>query len=362
MSSLTQLFTDSIGEANGNGTPTAKTTNGDVKLQQPLAALSPEDQHHLDQYQGKLQLVKDYTRGVALGYSNGFFLFGLGGISKSFTVLGELERLGVAYRLFNSRMSGRGLFDSLSKYHDAIHVLEDMERVMGDKDAQGVLRSATWSQRSKEEGRQKRVVTWATGKGVESFTFSGGIIMLSNRPLDDLPELAAIRTRISHLHLVVTDSEIAALMRKLSAAGFQHDKKTMTPEECRDVCEFLIAQSKNRQCRLDMRMLDNSNRDYLQWREGSSTSDWATLVSARLEGQKRDNDANAEREEEISVMEVAIAEHPDSVRHQQFYWSDLTGMSRASFFRCRQAYFKRLRERSEQPTEIAAIASQNPNP
>jgi hypothetical protein len=359
MESLTQLFAGS-----DNGSPTAEIpieVNGDVEPK-AVARLSIEDEQHLDQYENKLQLVRDYTRGVALGYSNGFFLYGVGGISKSYSVLGELERLGVAYRLFNSRMSGRGLFDALSKYHDTIHVLEDMERVMGDKNAQGVLRSATWSQRSKEEGRQKRVVTWATGKGVESFVFSGGIIMLSNRPLDDLPELAAIRTRISHLHLVVSDSEIAALMRKLSAAGFQHDKKTMTPDECRDVCEFLIAQSKSRQCRLDMRMLDNSYRDYMQWREGSSTSDWATLVATRLEGQKQSQaDTMAEREEEISVMEQAIEEHPDSVRDQQFYWSDLTGKSRASFFRCRQTYFKRLRDRSEQPTEVA-IASQKSNP
>jgi len=64
-----------------------------------------------------------------------------------------------------------------------------------DKDAQGVLRSALWSQRG-EDGKLKRVVTWGTARGIESIVFSGGIIMLSNRPLTDMPELRAIRTRI----------------------------------------------------------------------------------------------------------------------------------------------------------------------
>ena len=67
---------------------------------------------------------------------------------------------------------------------------------MKDQDGQGILRSACWGQRG-DDGRQKRVITWATAKGVESTVFQGGIVMLSNRPLDDLPELKAIRTRIT---------------------------------------------------------------------------------------------------------------------------------------------------------------------
>ena len=61
-----------------------------------------EDQLHLQSYESKLQLVRDYTKGVALGFSNGFFLYGNGGIAKSFTVLGELQWLSVDFKLFNS--------------------------------------------------------------------------------------------------------------------------------------------------------------------------------------------------------------------------------------------------------------------
>ncbi len=302
---------------------------------------SDEDQRYLEQYEAKLQLVRDYTRGVALGYSAGFYLHGAGGISKSFTVLGELERLKVTYKLFNSRMSGRGLFDTLQQFPDAVHVLEDMERVVNDKDAQGVLRSATWSQKTKE-GKQKRTVTWATARGVDSFVFNGGIIMLSNRPLDDLPELRAIQTRISYLELLVSENEIAALMRKVAGGGFHHGQQVMTPEECLEVCEFLIGESKRLLCHLDLRLLDNSFRDFLQHREGCSASHWKTLVAARLHGRQGElleaaPGRQQEVEEDMAMMETALREQP-TVQAAQEAWCGATGKSRATFFRAKRAF------------------------
>jgi hypothetical protein len=329
-----------------NGTPS--TTKADAPLPEEIPPSPPEviiqpsaeDQRHLESYEAKLQLVRDYTRGVALGYSAGFYLHGAGGISKSFTVLGELERLGTNFKLFNSRMSGRGLFDTLHQYADAVHVLEDMERVVNDRDAQGVLRSATWSQKTKE-GKQKRVVTWATARGVDSFVFNGGIIMLNNRPLDDLPELRAIQTRISYLELVVSENEVAALMRKVAGAGFHHGQQVMTPEECLTVCEFLVAESKSLLCHLDMRLLDNSFRDYLQHREGCSASHWKTLVAARLHGRQGEllettPGRQQELEEGFAVMEAALREQP-TVQQAQEVWCRATGKSRATFFRAKRA-------------------------
>ena len=249
----------------------------------PAPPTSTEDDLHLASYEAKLQLVRDYTIGVARGFSNGFFLYGTGGIAKSYTVLGELQRLGVDFKLFNSRMSGRGLFEALAEYPAAVHVLEDMERVVKDKDAQGILRSACWGQRG-EDGKQKRTISWVTARGVESIVFNGGIIMLSNRPLNDLPELRAIKTRISHLHLEVSDAEIAAQMRRLARNGYKHDGNEMSADECETVCDFVILESQSKLCHLDMRLLDNSFRDFLQWREGHSACHWQTLVATRLDG------------------------------------------------------------------------------
>ena len=82
----------------------------------------------------KLQLVRDLTTGVAKGFKQGFYLYGLGGHGKSFTVLDQLKLLQVLYELHNSRMTGKGLFLALKHAPDAIHLLEDMERLTKDAD------------------------------------------------------------------------------------------------------------------------------------------------------------------------------------------------------------------------------------
>src|SRR4051812_366641 len=60
----------------------------------------------------KLQLVRDRVHSVARKYSNGFYLWGEGGTSKSYTVEETLEPL-CPYKLTNSRLTGKGLFTLL---------------------------------------------------------------------------------------------------------------------------------------------------------------------------------------------------------------------------------------------------------
>jgi hypothetical protein len=297
-------------------------------------AIPTEDDLRLQAYENKLQLVRDYVRGVALGFSNGFFLFGTGGIAKSYTVLGELQRLDVDFKLFNSRMTGRGLFECLSEYPKSIHVLEDMERLVNDKDAQGILRSACWGQKG-DDGQQKRTITWATARGVETTVFSGGIIMLSNRPLDDLPELRAIKTRISHLHLEVSDQEIAVQMRRLAKQGYKHGSQEMTADECETVCDFVVLESQNKLCHLDMRLLDNAFRDYLQWREGHSATHWQTLVATRLDGRRDElvvSPKDRQLDDDLRCLQTVLSQYPSTLSAQR-EWCRLRNKSRASFFR-----------------------------
>lgn len=88
----------------------------------------------------QFQLVRDHVTAVVKGFKTGLFLYGPGGIGKSHTVLRRLEDLQATYHLFNSRMTAKGLFLVLKHAPDTIHVLEDMERLTKDADAQGVLR------------------------------------------------------------------------------------------------------------------------------------------------------------------------------------------------------------------------------
>src|SRR5260221_1664299 len=169
--------------------------------------LSIIDQKYVDHLEQKFQMVRDYTASVANGRTTGFYVFGTGGCGKSYTILSELDRLQVPYKVFNSRMTGRGLFNALEKFPDAVHVLEDMEQLLRESAARGVLRSALWSQQTTDQGGpSERQVTWTTYRMEHCFIFTGSIIMTANRPFPDVPELDAVRTRIAYMQLVVTDN------------------------------------------------------------------------------------------------------------------------------------------------------------
>jgi hypothetical protein len=115
--------------------------------------LSPDDLIHLETLESKLQIVRDRTRSVARGYGNGLYLWGEGGISKSYSVLSELECLKADYVLNNSRLTGRGLFDLLQDFPDQVQVLEEAEPIFDDRNACGVIRSALWARRTPNTGR-----------------------------------------------------------------------------------------------------------------------------------------------------------------------------------------------------------------
>lgn len=301
--------------------------------------LSAEDRTHLADLEQHLQLVRDRTSGVATGYATGFFLHGEGGVGKSYTVLQELERLKANYKIFNSRMTGRGLYNALEKFPDAVHVLEDMEQLAHDRGAQGVLRSALWGQRRSEHGPQERLVTWTTHRMEHSFYFTGGIIMISNRPLADLPELRAVRTRISCLQFQPSEQQLRALMRRISLDGYAHEDAWLAPEQCSDVCEYVIAASIAMRRQLDMRALVSSFRDYLQWEDGSAGCHWHDLVTARLQERviafQREvtvgGRAFRKAQEQAIAREVANATSDRDERLR--LWRERTGKSEQSLYR-----------------------------
>ncbi len=302
--------------------------------------LSPRDHKHLAALEPKLQLVRDYVFQVVEGLTTGMYLFGEGGIGKSFTVLTELERLKADYKIYNSRMTGRGLFNALEKFPDSVHVLEDMEQILRDRGAQGVLRSALWGQRKGGgDGPMERPVTWSTWRHEHQFVFTGGIIMIANRPLDDLPELMALRTRIACVQLLATDGEMTALMRSVASRGFRHQGREMTPAECREVCEFVVDQSRSLHRPLDMRMLVNSIIDYSTWSEGDAGCHWHDMVATRLKERpitfevKPDLGTRADRKHRERELAREIAATTTDRAERLRLWSEQTGKSETTLYR-----------------------------
>lgn len=322
---------------------------GGVTDQRTGEGLSPRDHANLATLETKLQLLRDYVHEVVAGLTTGMFLYGEGGIGKSYTVLTELEHHKADYKVYNSRMTGRGLFNALEKFPDSIHVLEDMEQILRDRGAQGVLRSALWGQRKDGgKGPMERPVTWSTWRHEHHFVFTGGIIMIANRPLDDLPELMALRTRIACMQLLATDGELTALMRRVALEGFENRGCVIAPDECSEVCEFLIAQSRSLHRQLDMRMLVNSLMDYLSWCEGDAGCHWHDMVATRLKERpitfavRPDTGTRADRKRrELEIAREVAATTADRAERLRL-WSERTGKSEPTLYR-------RLAEVDESP-------------
>ena len=301
-----------------------------------LPVPTPPDANARASLERKFALVKDGVAAVVHGYQTGFYLHGTGGIGKSYTVLDHLETLGRPYRVFNSRMTPKGLYQVLERAPDMTHVFEDMERLTSDRDAQGVLRSAMWAQPG-----QERRVTWTTAKGgEESFVFRGGIIILANRPLADMPELRALATRITVLRLEVTDAEVAARMRELAAQGYRRaGKQVLEPAQCLEIAEYLIEECRRVGCQLNLRLLDKSYLGFLQWEADHSHCGWQDLIASSVHeaaSHFRSPINSLSREERRTTrrntLRAILAETADPEDQLDRYMKE-TDASRADFFR-----------------------------
>ena len=298
--------------------------------------LQPSDRAALASHQKKMHLVCDHVTAVARGFKTGYFLYGAGGCGKSYAVLRHLESLDVPYQLFNSRMTAKGLFLTLGKAPDAIHVMEDMERLTKDPDAQGVLRSALWAQPGHD-----RMVTWTTATdGPMRFPFRGGLILISNRPLADLPELRALATRIEVHRLEITEAELTALMRDLAAKGHRvQDRLVIASEECMKVTEYLLKECRAVGCPLDLRLQQKAFQTYLQFAGDCSVSHWEDLIAASVREatchfrhEVDTSSPEAKKAKRRNVLREIIGTVADPKEHERVYL-EKTGASRADFFR-----------------------------
>jgi hypothetical protein len=247
-------------------------------------------------------------------------------------VISTLDMMKADYLLSNSRLTGRGVFDLLMEHPTKLHLLEDCEPLFGDKNALGVLRSALWGQTDAEH-RQVRPVTWRTFQGPLTFNFEGGIIMIGNRSLESVPELKAVQSRIPTLQLTATNQELAALMRSVSEEGFrvllqQRGLRSMSPAECQEVCEFLIAEILPLARNLDMRLLVNAFRDYLQCQDGETGTHWKDLVRSELQQQVTVPESRADRLAREQQVAREIADLPGlSAAERERLFTEKTGTS-----------------------------------
>ncbi len=291
--------------------------------------MNEDDKVALARLHPKLELVRDRVRGVASYLHTGFYLWGKGGTSKSYTVLEELQAQKADSVLHNSRMTGRGLVDVLEDLPESIHVLEDVETLFDDKRAWGVLRSALHSQ--SKERPMRRTITWGAHRTGIRFSFTGGIIIIANRPPDDIPEIKALKTRIATLELQASFAEVAALMRSVAVKGFSFGMDFLTPAECLTVANHIIERCRDLDRDLDMRVYVNGVKDFLQHKTGHSKTCWQDLIETRLSETTTLRETRADRV--TRERDIALELEGLAPKERLAEWKRRTGKSERAFWR-----------------------------
>ncbi len=283
----------------------------------------------------RLTVVRDRVRGVALGHHNGFYLHGPAGCAKTYTVIKTLEEEDRPYHYHDGHLTPMGLFDLLAEQHDRVIVLDDVSEIFAQKIALQILLAALGNAPD-ETG--VRIVKYRRRGVEETIRFEGGIIMVSNLELDSGPVLQALKSRVHYLRYSPTDEQIAAMMRAIAAKGW----RTMTPPECLEVTEFLIAESTRLGSRLDLRhLVDKAFPDYLQHQNGEADTHWKDLICTTLEEQLVDlkhtapasklSRAETKVQEQALVREI-VAEY-QTKEERVTAWQEQTGKSERAFYR-----------------------------
>jgi hypothetical protein len=166
------------------------------------------------------------------------------------------------------------------------------------------------------------------------------LILISNRPLADLPELRALATRIEVHRLEVSDAELTALMRDLAGKGYRiQDRVVISPEECAQVTEYLLKECRAVGCPLDLRLQQKAFQTYLQYAADCSVSHWEDLIAASV----REATCHFRHEVNVTSPEARKAQRRNIVREilrtgsdakeQERSYTEKTGASRADFYR-----------------------------
>jgi hypothetical protein len=242
------------------------------------------DEEALEALEAKLQLVRDRVRGVAAGFHPGFYLWGRGGCSKSFSVEAVLKETDTPYKLSNGNITPKALFELLRDYPDIVHVLDDVEPLLLNNQSHGIVRAALWGQAG-GDGRQHRVVGWHITRRKEEVEFTGGIIFIANCPLADIPQLAALAGRVHPVHFHASNREITAFMRKLAKDGHRHGADFLPPEVCAEVVDAIVDRTERLKTNLDLRIYVAACQDRLQWQAGLAERHWLDHLDARMRAQ-----------------------------------------------------------------------------
>lgn len=285
-------------------------------------------------------IVRDYARGVALGYATGLYLFGRPGTAKTHTIRGVLEEeIREPYVYQRGHLTPIGLFELLAEHPDEVIVLDDLGTIFKSDVALQLLLSALEHPTGPD---RTRVVKYRRKGETARVAFRGGIICVSNRELHDGELLNAFKSRVNTLNYDPSDAQLGARMLESASAGVG----SLPPDAAVGVARHVIAEMLRLGCRFDLRLFFNKAvPSYQQWKDDATESGWRDLVTASIEEHlvavRHDDESAPESRADRKAAEHAllrelrasIATRDERVRA----WVERTGKSE-------RAYYRRLAE------------------
>ncbi len=283
----------------------------------------------VDSLEHRIQRIRDRVVGVACGYHTACYLVGRPGTSKTYTVLQELKQLekaGTLHVYRNARMTPMGLFDFIAEHPEHVIVLDDIGTLFKNDQAMQILMAATGG-----DPKQPRRVTYKSKDKDYHTMFSGGIIAISNVALRHDPLAHAFGSRAVVLEHEPTDEEIGEFMRSLASKG-QYD---LSSDECLDVAEFVIAETRDNDRRLDLRHFGKALQDFRQDRDGLTGCSWQELVRTSLSKTVVVADETLSKRERIELDRERVRRAMDMFPGDTTKQIEHTGLLKSTFYKRR---------------------------
>ncbi len=289
--------------------------------------MTQNDTTLLASFDRKLQLIRDRVRGVAERYYTAAYLVGRPGTSKTHTVETELEGLDIPFVLRNARMTPMGLFEFLHDHPEHVVVLDDIASLFKQQAALQILMAALDG-----DPDQPRTVTYKSKDRDISFEFTGGVVAISNVPLKNDPLANAVASRVVQVEHEPTDEEIAAFMRTLAENGY----KELGADECLEVVEFVVSETRNHDRRLDLRHMTKACEDRRQWEHGHARTSWQDLVRTSLNKMMHEPKPSLSKVDEIEEQKRRVKDAMEQFPNDRKKQIEITGLGKSTFYNRRR--------------------------
>lgn len=285
-------------------------------------------------------LIRDRVIQAVERYQTSTYIVGRPGTGKTHVIKETLASLGadVGWKYSQGYVSPTALFELFRDHPDSVIVIDDVPELFKKPQAKQILMAALGGDPS-----QPRKITYSTKGNPTVVEFRGSLIAISNLPLQSDPLAKAIESRSVVLVHEPTDEMMVAMIRQLARKGY----KGLSPDECQEVTEFVVTESKAGDYRMDLRAYSKALEDYLYCKSGAAYSTWQALVRSSLQRFARVNAGlqqytrAGETEAERKIAAELAAKYPNPTPAQTAErnreWRERTG-------KAPDAYYRRLRE------------------